>query len=77
MRALTEQVVSHFALYGKRAQGQLVRKVTEAARQAAHVEPERLRFSAASAAMVSIWSRWLAGRLTAGLTAWASSRPRC
>jgi hypothetical protein len=29
MRALTEQVVSHFALYGRRAQGQLVTKVTE------------------------------------------------
>lgn len=44
MRALTEQVVSHFPLYGRRAQGQLVRKVTEAARQAAREEPERLRF---------------------------------
>lgn len=46
MRALTEQVVSHFALYGRGAQGQLVRKVTEAARRAAHEEPERLRFEA-------------------------------
>ncbi len=44
MRALTEQVVTHFALYGKRAQGQLMRKVTEAARRAASTEPERLRF---------------------------------
>jgi hypothetical protein len=44
MRALTEQVVSHFPLYGRRAQGQLVRKVTEAARRAAREEPERLQF---------------------------------
>ena len=44
MRALTEQVISHFPLYGRRAQGQLVRKVTEAARQAVQEEPERLRF---------------------------------
>jgi hypothetical protein len=43
MRALTEQVVTHFALYGRRAQGQLVRKVTEAARRVARAEPERLR----------------------------------
>jgi hypothetical protein len=44
MRALTEQVVSHFPLYGRSAQGQLVRKVTEAARRAAREEPERLQF---------------------------------
>jgi hypothetical protein len=48
MRALTEQVVSHFALYGRRAQGQLVRKVTEAARRAGSEEPERLRFESAT-----------------------------
>jgi len=44
MRALTERVVPHFALYGKRAQGLLVRKVTEAARRATREELERLRF---------------------------------
>jgi hypothetical protein len=47
MRALTEQVVSHFPLY-KRARGQLVRKVTEAARRAAREDPERLRFEPAT-----------------------------
>ncbi len=44
MRALTEQVVPYFGLYGRRAQGQLVRKVTEVARRAAREEPERLGF---------------------------------
>ena len=48
MRALTEQVVTHFALYGRRAQGQLVRKVTDAARRAARDEPQRLRFEPAT-----------------------------
>lgn len=48
MRALTEQVVTHFALYGKRAQGQLVAKVTDAARRAAEGEPGRLRFEPAT-----------------------------
>lgn len=48
MRALTEQVVTHFALYGKRAQGQLVAKVTEAARKAADRAPGRLRFERAT-----------------------------
>lgn len=48
MRALTEQVASHFALYGRRAQRQLVRKVTDAARRAAQSEPERLRFEPAT-----------------------------
>jgi hypothetical protein len=47
-RALTEQVASHFALYGRRAQGQLRRKVTDAARRAASAEPERLRFESAT-----------------------------
>jgi hypothetical protein len=47
-RTLTEQVVSHFALYGRRAQGQLVKKVADAARRAAHEEPERLRFEPAT-----------------------------
>jgi hypothetical protein len=44
MRALTERVVSHYALYGRRAQNQLIRKVAEAARLAAQAEPERLAF---------------------------------
>lgn len=48
VRALTEQVVSHFALYGRRAQGRLVRKVTEAVRRAAAEDPERLRFEPAT-----------------------------
>jgi hypothetical protein len=48
MRALTEQVVTHFALYGRRAQGQLVAKVTDAARRAAAREPGRLRFERAT-----------------------------
>jgi hypothetical protein len=47
-RALTEQVVRHFALYGRNAQGRLVRKVTDAARRAAQQEPERLRFEPAT-----------------------------
>jgi hypothetical protein len=51
MRALTEQVVSHFALYGKRARGQLVRRVTESARRATREEPERLRFDSATGTM--------------------------
>src|SRR5262249_7031161 len=49
IRALTERVVSHFALYGRRAQGQLVRKVPEPAHRAADAEPERLRFERATA----------------------------
>lgn len=48
-RALTEQVVRHFALYGRAAQGRLVRKVTDAARRAADQEPDRLRFEPATA----------------------------
>jgi hypothetical protein len=48
IRTLTEQVTWHFALYGRRAQGQLVRKVAGAARRAADADPERLRFQPAS-----------------------------
>jgi len=48
IRALTEQVTWHFAVYGRRAQGQLVRKVAAAARRAADADPERLRFQPAT-----------------------------
>jgi hypothetical protein len=44
IRALTEQAVRHFALYGRAAQGRLIRNVREAARRAAEAEPERLRY---------------------------------
>lgn len=44
IRALAEQVTSHFAVYGRKAQGQLVKKVTAAARRAATSDPDRLRF---------------------------------
>lgn len=44
IRTLAEQVTSHFAVYGRRAQGQLVRKVAAAARRAATADPDRLRF---------------------------------
>jgi hypothetical protein len=44
MRALTERVVTHYALYGRRAQNQLIRKVTESAGRAVSAEPERLAF---------------------------------
>lgn len=47
IRTLTEQVAWHFALYGRRAQGQLIRKVAGAARRAADADPERLRFQQA------------------------------
>jgi hypothetical protein len=43
VRALTEQAVRHFALYGRAAQGRLLRNVKAAARRAAEAEPERLR----------------------------------
>lgn len=44
VRALTEHVTPHFAMFGRRAQGQLVRKVSSAARRAAEADPERLLF---------------------------------
>jgi hypothetical protein len=44
IRALTEQVVGHFALYGRGARGMLIRKVRAAARRSAEVEPDRLRY---------------------------------
>lgn len=44
IRALTEQAVRHFALYGRAAQSRLLRNVRDAARRQAEAEPERLRF---------------------------------
>lgn len=48
VRALTEQAVRHFALYGQRARNQLVRKVRDAAQRAAAAEPDRLRYERAT-----------------------------
>lgn len=48
VRALTEQAVRHFPLYGRAAQGRLLRNVREAARRAAEAEPERLRYERAT-----------------------------
>jgi len=48
IRALTEQAVWHFAIYGQAARGRLVRKVRGAARSAAQAEPDRLRFEPAT-----------------------------
>jgi len=44
IRTLTEQAVRHFPLYGRAAQGRLVRNVRDAARRAAEAEPERFRY---------------------------------
>jgi len=48
IRALTEQAVRHFPLYGRAAQGRLLRNVRDAARRAAEAEPERLRYERAT-----------------------------
>ena len=48
IRALTEQAVRHFPLYGRAAQGRLLRNVRDAARRAAEAEPERLRYEPAT-----------------------------
>ncbi len=48
IRALTEQAVRHFPLYGRAAQGRLRRNVRDAARRAAEAEPERLRYEPAT-----------------------------
>lgn len=48
IRALTEQAVRHFPLYGRAAQGRLRRNVREAARRAADAEPERFRYERAT-----------------------------
>lgn len=47
-RALTEQAVWHFPIYGRAAQGRLRRAVREAARRAAEAEPERFRYEGAT-----------------------------
>lgn len=44
IRALTEQAVRHFPIYGRAAQGRLLRSVRESARKAAEAEPERFRY---------------------------------
>jgi hypothetical protein len=44
VRSLTEAVVWHYNMYGQRARGLLVRKVSVAATRAADAEPTRLRF---------------------------------
>jgi hypothetical protein len=44
VRSLTEAVVWHYNMYGQRARGLLVRKVSAAAVRAADAEPTRLRF---------------------------------
>lgn len=49
IRALAEQAVRHFPLYGRAAQGRLRRNVRDAARRAANAEPERLRYEPATA----------------------------
>jgi hypothetical protein len=49
VRALTEQAVRHFPLYGRAAQGRLLRNVRDAARRAAEAEPERLRYERSTA----------------------------
>ena len=44
IRALTEQAVRHFPIYGRAAQDRLLRSVRDAARRAAEAEPERFRY---------------------------------
>jgi hypothetical protein len=48
VRALAEQVAPHYAIYGRRAQGQLVKKIAAAARTAAAADPNRLLFQSAT-----------------------------
>ena len=48
IRALAEETVRHFALYGQHARTLLVRKVRDAARRAAAAEPDRLRYERAT-----------------------------
>jgi len=48
VRALTEQAIRHFPLYGRAAQGRLNRKVRNAARRAAEADPERLGYGRAT-----------------------------
>ena len=48
IRALTEQAVRHFPIYGRAAQGRLQRAVRDAARRAAEAEPERFRYESST-----------------------------
>jgi len=50
VRALTEQAVRHFPIYGRSAQGRLLRAVRDAARKAAVTEPERFRYERSTGA---------------------------
>jgi hypothetical protein len=50
IRALTEQAVRHFPIYGRAAQGRLQRAVRDAARRAADAEPERFRYERSTGA---------------------------
>lgn len=50
IRALTEQAVRHFPIYGRAAQGRLLRAVRDAARRAAEAEPERFRYERSTGA---------------------------
>jgi len=50
IRALTEQAVRHFPIYGRAAQGRLLRGVRDAARRAAEAEPERFRYERSTGA---------------------------
>jgi hypothetical protein len=50
IRALTEQAVRHFPIYGRAAQGRLLRSVRDAARRAAEAEPERFRYERSTGA---------------------------
>ena len=50
IRALTEQAVRHFPVYGRAAQGRLLRAVRDAARRAAEAEPERFRYERSTGA---------------------------
>ena len=54
IRALTEQAVRHFPIYGRAAQGRLLRAVREAARRAADAEPERFRYERSTEGSVRI-----------------------
>jgi hypothetical protein len=49
IRALSEQAVRHFPIYGRAAQGRLQRAVRDAARRAAEAEPERFRYERSTA----------------------------
>jgi hypothetical protein len=50
IRALTEQAVRHFPIYGRAAQNRLLRAVRDAARRAAEAEPERFRYERSTGA---------------------------